>query len=387
MDNKQEFFKSKCEGLFDNALQLLEKVTETQLASIEKMKYDFHDNCSVILSQLVVIEDETEHLETNPNKKPAKKEEEAKKPLKNEENRSKTPTRIASKPAITNKHKRKEKTIEAPKTNEKKKPTSTTTVAHKEEEKKNVENAHPKTADKKGMKKSPTVGPPKKTPGRKIDGKHPAKTPRASDKKGFESTKESDTKKTNDEDNDDIKEENIKNCISNITIAPQLIPKYIYKIPSDIKENNQIAMLYILSKTSFLKPKEKYTLIISCSLLFKLGYKSSLSFMLDDKKAKLRQSIQAIQTLFSSYGDIESYLSKAFSPSKTAQNSLTFVTKEEELSLSKREDLPKEIGIIFQLVYIIIDVPFDESLPINKLIENLINNVLPQFDVKDISKH
>lgn len=392
MDNKQEFFRSKCEELFNNALRLLEKSTENKLNSLEEMKYYFYDNCCQIFEKLNVIEEETEHLDTSTNpikKAPTRRDEESKKPLfaernrsktplPTESNRSKTPSRLISKPVIQ-KPKLKEKI------NEKKKTPSV--IPNQEEKKKTtIEHAMNKTVDKKGFKKSVTISLSKKTPGKKIDGKLKAKTPKASNRKGFENTKELDTK-TNDEDNDESKEDNIKNCISNITIVPQLIPKYIYLIPNELKENSQITMLYILSKTTFLNPKEKYDLILTFPSLFKLGYNSSLSFMLDDKREKLKERINAIQTLFAAYGDIESYLSKAFSPSKTAQNSLTFVTKEEEVSLSKREDLPKEIGVIFQLVYIVIDEPYDDSLLINQLIENLINNVLHKFDVKDISKH
>ena len=114
------------------------------------------------------------------------------------------------------------------------------------------------------------------------------------------------------------------------------------------------------------------------------SFDSKLNFLLEAKVDVLSKQVTEIESTLSKYDDVDSYINKSFTPSKTAQNSLTFVTKEEEMNLIKKEDLPNEIGFIFKLVYYIIDEKFDKDLPTNKIIENLINVVFPKYEAKDL---
>lgn len=369
MDNNNQLLKGKLDQLIGNTLQTLETETESQLNDIERIKYDMYDYCVVQFKTISIEEQDTHYIKTCPNpKSPDKKiikDNNTKKPIKVEEQRTKTPTKAAT-----------------PVVKPKSKPINTN---HKVNDKKSSfknEDFMSKTVE---MKRSPTALPPKKK-GLKISiTKTPIKTPKASIKKKSNPNSNS-ISKSIDNDKSTQAKKDLKQAISNITIIPQLIPKYIYIIPNQLKLHNTISMLYILTKTTYLLPIEKYRIIISSPLLFKEGYNSSLSFLIEPKITLIKNQINEIETLFSLYGDIESYLSKTFSPTKTAQNSLTFVTKEEEINLSKREDLPKEIGLLFHLIYVIFEEQFDDNIPINQLITDCLNNILPKYEVKDLSK-
>ena len=81
---------------------------------------------------------------------------------------------------------------------------------------------------------------------------------------------------------------------------------------------------------------------------------------------------------------VEAQVSKAFTPSKTAQNGLNFITKDEELNLSKKEQ-PNEIINIFKLIYMIVDEEY-EYIPQNQIISNFIKVVLPKLKGENLSK-
>ena len=102
------------------------------------------------------------------------------------------------------------------------------------------------------------------------------------------------------------------------------------------------------------------------------SFDSKLNCLLEAKVDVLSKQVAEIESTLSKYHDVDSYINKSFTPSKTAQNSLTFVTKEEEMNLIKKEDLPTEIGFIFKLVYYIIDEKFDKDIPTNKIIYKLL---------------
>lgn len=81
---------------------------------------------------------------------------------------------------------------------------------------------------------------------------------------------------------------------------------------------------------------------------------------------------------------LQSYISKGFLPSKTAQNSLNFLTKEDEINLNKQCDL-EQIQNLFKLIYILLNEDY-ESISPQDLITNLITNVLSKYKVESISK-
>lgn len=81
---------------------------------------------------------------------------------------------------------------------------------------------------------------------------------------------------------------------------------------------------------------------------------------------------------------VEVQVSKPFTPSKTAQNGLNFITRDEESNLSKKEQ-PNEIINIFRLIYMIVDEEY-EYLPQNQIIYNFIQVLLPKLKGENLSK-
>ncbi|MCQ2817889.1 MAG: hypothetical protein MJ252_11550 [archaeon] len=158
--------------------------------------------------------------------------------------------------------------------------------------------------------------------------------------------------------------------------------KPIFELPSQIKNNKKIEALYCLSKTKYLPVNDKVKMIKSIPNLYK-ALSGKLSFLLEEKIDELNKEAEPIRKEFNNYQDVSYYIDKNFTPTKTALNSLVFLTREEELNLIKKDNLPKEIGDLFRFVFYILDIDFDENITANKLVENLINIVFPKFGVKD----
>lgn len=79
-------------------------------------------------------------------------------------------------------------------------------------------------------------------------------------------------------------------------------------------------------------------------------------------------------------------MSKKFTPSKTAQNGLNFVTKEEEVNLSKSKQLSSEVFNIFKLIYIIIDEKYgDEESQTQNIIQHMTDVVFKKLQVDNLS--
>ena len=81
---------------------------------------------------------------------------------------------------------------------------------------------------------------------------------------------------------------------------------------------------------------------------------------------------------------MENYLSKEFTPSSSAKNSLAFVKKNEIENIVKKGDIPPEINNIFKLLFYIFDIPFDENLENENLINYFITDVMDKNGVKDL---
>ncbi len=69
-----------------------------------------------------------------------------------------------------------------------------------------------------------------------------------------------------------------------------------------------------------------------------------------------------------------------FTPSKTAQNGLNFINKDEENNLITK-DQPEEISNIFKLIYFYLN----ETIPNGNIIEYLIKNLLNKFNCENLS--
>ena len=181
----------------------------------------------------------------------------------------------------------------------------------------------------------------------------------------------------------DFNEHILKTNINKVTIPKERQITPLINVPSVLHDNQRLQVMYIMLTQHYLPLRNTFDLIKANTLLYN-AYNCDLAFVLQHEVDTLSLQIQSIENLFSKYNDIDNYISKTFYPSKTAQNSLSFVTKAEEANLIKKNDLHNDIGLLFKLVYIIIDEEYDDDTPPNKLIENLVNVVFPKYEVTDV---
>ena len=429
---QKDELSSKLTSFFSSRLDTLQSKFESDISSLEVLKYQFFDSCikefELLSSAPEPIPDGP--LETAPSLRPTYQSLTSfpsKKSVKKPNGisaRSKTPLKADNKSN--------EKSLDKTKPGKKSNTTLTNTadksmkskshfnVTHKEN---NSEKAHPKentplpNKDKSETPSNPKkIGVNKRKPVTKKTSVNNTKDKKEKTKTGLNNhdshsnlpNNHNEKNDNNNEENDksetatpltsvekkneeapkeevvnDFKEITLKNNINSVTIAPTIKDKTIIPIPEILKENKTLSCLYMMLKGNYLSLKGKFTVIKMYPSLYK-AFDSKLSFLLEAKIDALSKTVTEIENTLSKYDDVDSYINKNFTPSKTAQNSLTFVTKEEEKNLIKKEDLPNEIGLIFKLVYYIIDEQFDKELPTNKLIENLINVVFPKYEAKDL---
>lgn len=112
-------------------------------------------------------------------------------------------------------------------------------------------------------------------------------------------------------------------------------------------------------------------------------------------KAVLKDSTRQIYTIML---ELESYLSyyylhtnfeniikNGFIPSKTSQNNLNFIYKDDEKNLLNI-DLNDDIIDSFKFIYILLKLNFNE-ISNEMLIRNLIQNIFPKLTLTDFSKN
>lgn len=76
-------------------------------------------------------------------------------------------------------------------------------------------------------------------------------------------------------------------------------------------------------------------------------------------------------------------MNKTFNPSKTAINSLNFISKEEESNITKKEQT-EEVYNILRLLYIILNEGYQDT-PSIKLAERLYMEIFPKYKVDNMS--
>ena len=76
------------------------------------------------------------------------------------------------------------------------------------------------------------------------------------------------------------------------------------------------------------------------------------------------------------YGDLNTYLTKEFSLTKKALNSLSMFKKKEEEEVLKNQQLPDEIGRILKCFYYLLDEKVEDNMNNKQLFENLLTNIL-----------
>lgn len=139
----------------------------------------------------------------------------------------------------------------------------------------------------------------------------------------------------------------------------------------------QIEALYLTLKSNFLSENQKISIIFKNPELYK-------NF---SKKILLKELISSYETKFINCSEFLSkydlnHINKPFIPTKTAQNGLKFITKEEENYLLKKEQ-PKEIINIFILIFILLNEEY-ENIPPEQIISYLINEIYKKYNVDSI---
>ena len=190
--------------------------------------------------------------------------------------------------------------------------------------------------------------------------------------------------KTEEETNEKEEEKNVEEKPKQIEIKPA----FIYKLPENIIQNKPISAIFCMLEKKFLPIKQRFNIITSNLNLYKNCYNSNIKFLLEEKLKSIENNINSIENRFKNYSesDLNTYLTKEFVPSKVAQNSLAFITKEEEKKISENTKNPIEIKLIFhfQVVYYLLDEHFDEKKQASFLIKHLLNEVCSKHNAKDL---
>lgn len=87
---------------------------------------------------------------------------------------------------------------------------------------------------------------------------------------------------------------------------------------------------------------------------------------------------------YTSNETVNRYIDKGFTPSKTAQNSLNFLTREDENSLQKLYNV-EQVQNLIKLIYILLNEPY-EDFSSDSLITNLTTNIFQKYHVENFSK-
>ena len=422
-EEQKELLKEKLKNLFDEKLNLLTNKFEADINTIETMKYSYFDNIVIPFREIGEKEKNEEAKEKEKeDKKESKKENKEKKDkeekkekseegktfkkikplsLKENSNLTKTPLKSNRKRDLGFKEKtevpskRTTKIFEGKKNPKPENKEQNKTLPTERLKKKNVT-----TLDV--TKKGSASVRPSKTPinkrGRKNDDEKEAPKPKTNratavktvgtkkftgkgkigDKKGKKEKKKVEKK---EKEKEEIKEDLVKEEEEKKEII--LKDKIIIKIPEELKTNNSLISIYFAIKENYLTNKEKYKIITNNPTIYK-SFGNDIKFLLNDKKKDIQTKINELETFLNKYGDLETYITKEFQPSKTAQNSLIFVKKEEIEKIIKSGNIPTEIIDIFKILFLIFDISFDENLEKENLLNYFISEVMDKNNVKDL---
>ena len=367
---KEEEIKQKLLDFFDKKLSDLTTKFQTDIDSIEKMKYEYFDS---VIKKYEEIENEHKKQEEQEKEKNEKEKSEKKEEPKHEKvvkkkidplARPKTPLASSKKPKI-----------------KEDKPHDKTEI-HKEKKE-----AKPKTTGTKPAGAKPAAGKKSDTSKRPVTSKADPKS-KTITKKGGANAKKVDpkkgkkvAKKTNDKKEEDKKEEEEEHHEEEK--KPVIInPKYIHNISDELKSNLGISCLYLVIKGKYIDDKKKLLHITTNSPLLYKSTGSSMKYLLDDKKKEVQAKADEIEKFLNNYGDLNTYLTKEFSISKKAINSIQFFKKKEEEEILKMPEIPKEVGMVLKCIYYLIDENFDENMGNKELFENMLNNILTKNEDK-----
>ena len=389
-EEQKELLKEKLKQLLDEKLNALTDKFQTDIDTIETLKYSYFDNVVLPFREIEEKNEKAEKEQREKKKEQKEKLEETRKerrqlyeklsrtPVKHKTSRDfglreKTEMPITRSKVFAGKKATKNDNSIILKERMKKKNVTTIDVTRKVARSKTpVRHRGRKTDDDitktKNIKATPvkTANISKKIP---VKGKVGDKKVKKEKKKDEEEKKDDITKTTEEE----VKKEVV------------MEDKSIINVPEELKDNNTLLSIYFMLKGKYLNNKEKYEILLCNPTIYK-SFGSNLQFLLDDKKKDLQEKIEEIESFLNNYGDLETYLTKEFVPSKTAQNSLMFIKKDEILNIIKKGDIPDIINKLFKLLLIIFDIEFDETLENENLLNYFITEVIDKNNVKDLKQ-
>ena len=421
-EEQKEILKEKLKNLFNEKLDSLTNKFETDINTIEELKYTYFDNVVIPFREMEEKSKKEKEKKEEPKEKDKDKDKEDKKddkhfkklkPLTSKENANlaKTPLRANNKREIF-KDRDKDKTEQKKTTTtkifsdkkterndkrekkEKKEKSELNTTLHNERLKKKNLTSHDLTkkvrpsktpVNKRGRKTDEDKNNATKTKTVKGSAVQRDKTKKFTEKSKPDDKKGKKDKKKTEKKAEDVKEEKIEEKQEEKQEEKKeviLKDKTIIPIPDELKDNNTLFNLYLIIKGKYLTNKEKYKLLLHPTMYKVFG--NNISFLLDDKKQEIKKQINELETFLNNYGDLENYLSKEFTPSSSAKNSLAFVKRNEIENLVKKGDIQPEINNIFKLLFYIFDIPFDENLENENLINYFITDVMDKNGVKDL---
>ena len=384
--SEQEKLKEKLSSFFEEKLSSLQKKFTNDIEKIEKLKYEFVDNCiknldKELKEREIRINQEEHHKKhekehgdikekkhnENKDKKHEKEHKEEHKiekeiikkthPLKRNSvdiTRSKTPIKELkqknkilkldkSVDRIPEKIKDKEKNKNYPIKVLKQSSTIATTIQRDKD--------RDSTPTGKNLNKKVHKGKDNKNVSSNTKNKKEGKVKEKNDKNTPIKNNNNSIKKNENQNDDNKNEEKKENEVKDLNKKVEIIikEKPIINIPENIKNSKELSCLYIILKDKFISSKDKFNIIISIKPIYE-SYNKDIKFLLDDRINELKDREEKINKIFNNYPDIEKYLNQLFNPSRIAFKSLTYITKEEEENLTKKDSIPKEITIIFKLL-------------------------------------
>ena len=370
---KEEELKQKLQDFFDKKLTDLLTKWQNDIENIEKIKIEC---CDTIIKKIEEIKEEHKKQEEEEKEKHEKEKEKPEKKAGDAKHEKISKTKIDP----TKRPKTPMATTKKPKIKEEK-PHDKTEI-HKE--KKEVKEVKPKSNLAKSSVPRGVVQ--KKDAGKRpVTAKNDIKA-KTIPKKGGANVKKLEPKKgkkgnVRGKKDEDKKEEEHQPEVEEK--KPVIInPKYIYNIPEDLKNKSGLSSLYFILKGKYITDKKQFLHLTTYSPSLYKSFGSKMKFLLDDKKTEVQKKANEIEKFLNNYGDLNSYLTKEFSLTKKAINSIQFFKQKEEEEILKMPEIPKEVGIILKCIYYIIDENFDENMGNKELFENMLKNVLTRNEDK-----
>jgi len=375
---KEEELKQKLQEYFEKRLTDLTSKFKADIDTIETIKYDYVDN---VIKKFQEIEDEHKKMEEEEKERQEKEKQDKEKEKKAKEAK---PEKIVKKKIDPKNRPKTPMAVSKNRTKIKDAKSQDISEIHKEK----------RDAKVKTSTRAPVVGKtpiPKKTDNMKrpVTGKVDSKT-RTGNKKGVGTTKKvdpkkgkKDVKKTNkDKKEEEKKEEPVEQPKEEEKKPVIITPKYIYTVSEDMKKSNGLSSIYFVLKGKYIDDKKKFLNLSTFSPILYKSFGSSMKFLLDDKKKEVQNKANEIENFLNNYGDLNTYLTKEFSLSKKAMNSIQFFKQKEEEEILKMAEIPKEVGMLLKCIYLIVDENYEETMNNKELFENMLKNILTKNDDK-----